>query len=459
MNSHNEAASRQTKKLTDLIAPSFYPVHQVIKRREQRHIWLAGGRGSTKSSFVAVELMLALERDPEASAVILRKVGDTLRDSVYEQIKWAIHQLNLSGRWRTKVNPLEIVNLLTGQKILFRSSNSMEDREKIKSIKVATGAIKFCWFEELHQFDGMEEIRSILQSLIRGTDESVVFYSYNPPKSSSAWVNAESHVAKPGYLVHRSTYLTVPAKWLGSTFIAEAEALKMANLSAYEHEYLGSETGTGGEVFANVTTRQITNKEIKNFEYIKRGCDFGFANDPAAYGTMHYDRKHKKLYVFHEVYGLGITNDRLAEHIKKENKDNEAVTCDSAEPKSLAELRRFGVKVIGARKGKDSVRYGVRFLQSLNEIIIDNVRCPNTAREFTTYELERDSHGNFKDGYPDKDNHSIDMVRYAMNKECLAYRDNAKDKKADTKKKSNLQADLVAMGASGSDDMSAYTRW
>jgi phage terminase large subunit len=144
---------------------------------------------------------------------------------------------------------------------------------------------------------------------------------------------------------------------------------------------------------------------------------------------MHYDRKYKRLYIFHEYYGVGISNRILAQHILSENRNNEPVYADSAEPKSINEIRQYGVRISPVKKGPDSVEFGIKFLQDLEEIIIDDVRCPNTAREFLTYELEKDVNGNFKAGFPDKNNHSIDMVRYALNFECTQFRDKQKNKK------------------------------
>ena len=98
--------------------------------------------------------------------------------------------------------------------------------------------------------------------------------------------------------------------------------------------------------------------------------------------------------------------------VKKEA-GNSWITCDSAEPKSIAEVSGYGLRVKGARKGPDSVEYGIKWLQDLEAIIIDPDRCPETAREFGSYELDRDKDGNFKAGFPDHDNHHIDAVRYA----------------------------------------------
>ncbi len=213
-------------------------------------------------------------------------------------------------------------------------------------------------------------------------------------------------------LVHHSTYLTVPPQWLGEQFLVEAEHLKEVKPEAYRHEYLGEVTGTGGEVFANVTLRAITDEEISRFDKLRRGIDWGYAADPFAYNVCHYDKTRRRLYIFREIHKVKLSNRAAADLIKPEA-GGARITCDSAEPKSIDEVKGYGLRVVGAKKGPDSVEYGVKWLQDLEEIIIDPARCPETAREFSGYELERDREGNFKAGYPDKDNHHIDAVRYA----------------------------------------------
>lgn len=398
-------------KLSELISPSFYEMHKDIKNNRYTHYWLKGGRGSTKSSFVSIEIILGIMKDPNANAVVLRKVKETIKDSVFEQLIWAIEKLKVSEYWDIKHNPMELIYIPTGQKILFRGADKPR---KIKSIKVSRGYVKFMWYEEVDEFNGIEEIRIINQSLMRGGKEFVVFYTYNPPNRNNAWVNEEILIERHDRKVHHSTYLTVPKEWLGEQFFIEAEHLKKVNERAYRHEYLGEVTGIGGEVFTNVTIRKITDDEISRFDRIKRGIDFGYAVDPFAYVVMHYDKTRRRLYIFYEIYKVGLSNRKAAELIKKENTNNGLIVADSAEPKSIAELKEYGLRVKGAKKGPDSVDYGIKFLQDLEEIVIDSKRCPNAAREFLNYELEKDKDGNFKAGFPDKNNHTIDAVRYAL---------------------------------------------
>lgn len=445
-------------RLSSCIAPSFHEVHRDIKRGGHTHYWLGGGRGSTKSSFVAIEIVLGMMKDPEANCVALRKVKDTLKDSVYEQFQWAIDTaLGVSQFWHTSVSPLSLTYTPTGQKIIFRGADKPK---KIKSIKFHRGYCKFLWYEEVDEFTGVEEIRMINQSLMRGGPKFTVFYSYNPPKSANNWVNTEVKLTRPDRLTHHSTYLTVPREWLGEQFIIEAEHLKLTKPTSYEHEYLGSVTGTGGEVFDNVQIRKISDEEIEDFYNIRRGLDFGYAIDPLSYNVMHYDRKHKRLYIFHELYKVGMSNRAAYEHIQQENKNNEQIIADSAEPKSIHELRQYGLRMRAVKKGPDSIEYGIKFLQDLEAIIIDDQRCPETAREFLTYELEKDANGNFKAGYPDKNNHSIDAARYALNDEAMQFKERKKtESDPDNPTPQEKHQKAVKAMTGGRPNTAAYTRW
>ena len=249
---------------------------------------------------------------------------------------------------------------------------------------------------------------------MRGGSEFVVFYSYNPPKSQRNWVNKHIlEIDKHSY-THHSCYLDVPPEWLGTQFIAEAESLKERNIDAYNHEYLGEVTGTGGEIFANVDIVRLSDEHVDTFDQIREGIDFGYAADPFVYVQCHYDTKRKTLYIFDEIYKVGMSNQSAAERIKTKKNTQNQIIADSAEPKSIAEMKRYGLRITGAKKGPDSVNYGIKFLQSLDKIIIDNIRCPKTAEEFLNYELEPDGNDGFKDEYPDKNNHTIDAVRYAL---------------------------------------------
>ena len=418
-------------KLTELIAPSFYKVHHDIKQDKHTHYWFKGGRGSTKSSFIGTEIPLNMMKDAEkgiySNAVIFRRVKEVLRSSVFEQILWSIEKLGVTSKWKISYSPLKLTYIPTGQEILFRGA---DNPKKVKSIKVSKGYIKYIWFEEVDEFENYDKIRNINQSLMRGGPKFFVFYSFNPPESQRNWANMEVLDERTDKYVHHSDYRSVPKDWLGEQFIIEAEHLKKVNITKYEHDYLGAVTGTGGEVFLNVKIRKITDEEIDNFDRIKRGLDWGYAQDPFAYIVMHYDKTRKRLYIFKEIYQTRLSNSKAAEKIKQLDPNSKTIIADSAEPKSIKDLKDLGLKVRGAKKGPDSVDYGIKFLsEEIEEIIIDSDRCPNAAREFLGYETEKDKDGNFKGEYPDKNNHTIDAARYAMEDEIRQNR--IKSKKLD----------------------------
>lgn len=399
-------------KLSGLVAPSFYDLHWDITEHRHTHYKLSGGRGSTKSSFVSLEIILGMMQDPQANAIAMRKVGRFLDESVFQQLIWAINVLGVADKWKIRYSPLGLIYMPFGNKIIFRGA---DDPQKIKSVKLASGYFKYIWFEERAEFNGDEEERSILQSLMRGGTDYFVFYSWNPPKSLNSWVNQDVLQNRDDTVTHHSDYRTVPQEWLGERFLLEAESLKETKPKAYEHEYLGVATGTGGQIFDNVTVRAITEEELERFDRIYQGLDFGYGADPAAYIKMHYDRTRKRLFLFGEIYAIRLGNTKLAKIIKQFNPLNRTITADSEDPRAIAALNELGVRVVGAKKGPGSVDFGMEFLaDEVNEIIIDQARCPNAAREFTGYELERDKNGNFKGSYPDKDNHAIDAVRYGL---------------------------------------------
>lgn len=399
-------------RLSSLIAPAFYGVHHDIKQGKHTHYMLGGGRGSTKSSFASAEIIMGMMSDAKANAVVMRKIGLNLKDSVYEQLLWAMEALGVVHLWTAKLSPLELIYNPTGQKILFRGA---DNPKKIKSTKFRHGYCKYIWYEELDEFTGMEEVRTINQSLMRGGDSFCAIYTYNPPKSAQNWVNDEVLMQNNDRLVHHSTYETVPKAWLGEQFFIEAEQLKATNERAYRHEYLGEVTGTGGAVFENISLREITQKEIDAFDRIYNGVDWGYFPDPWAFNRMHYDSARRTLYIYDELTCIKMGNRQTADElIKKGITLDDRITADSAEPKSIADYKSYGLWCRGAIKGPGSVEYSMKWLQSLAAIVIDPARCPVTAREFMHYEYERDKDGAPVNGYPDKDNHHIDAVRYGM---------------------------------------------
>ena len=398
-------------RLSTILGPAYFGLARDVFQHGHTHYDLSGGRGSLKSSAVSLLVPLILITNPGTHALVLRKVGNTLRDSVFAQYIWAVGELGMASYWEAKKTPMELIYKPTGQKIMFRGA---DDPMKIKSIKVPFGYIAVTHFEEKDQFAGRGEIRTILQSTMRGGSKFWNFESYNPPISRDNWANTDSEENRSDRLCHKSTYLEAPPQWLGEQFIAEAEFLKETNEKAYQHEYLGVPVGTGSDVFENVLVHEITDEEINRFDRALRGVDWGYFPDPWAYNEVYFSKAQRTLYIFGELTANKLDNEATAAKLKERGLNREhLITADSAEPKSVADYNKYGLKCMGAVKGPGSVERSMIWLQSLNAIVIDPKRCPETKTEFIGYEYERTKDGEIMSGYPDANNHHIDAVRYA----------------------------------------------
>lgn len=423
--------------MKDCIIPMYKSVLQDILTHGHTHYTFPGGRGSTKSSFVGgIAIPLLIMSYPNIHAVCFRKVGNTVQKSIFAQIIWGIYKLGVDSLFHIpKTFSTPIVYLPTGQQIICMG---LDDPNKVKSIKIPFGYIGITWFEELDQYAGENELRKVTQSTMRGGDKFWDFRTFNPPISKNNWANEYVEdcelYREENTLVVRNTYLDVPEEWLGQQFIEEAEELKEINERAYIHEYLGIAIGTGGDVFQNVEDMDM-NKLVpktddygnvigevpmwQTFDHIYNGIDWGFARDPFRFVKMHFVPNKLDLYIFDEYTTIKTRNEvvfnTLYEELKKIRKD-ELVIADSAEEKSIADFKAYGAWIRGADKGPDSVRYGIKWLQGLRHIYIDKRRCPDTFREFVNYEYEQDRDGEFISAYPDADNHSIDAVRYGLQK-------------------------------------------
>jgi PBSX family phage terminase large subunit len=425
--------------IQDTIIPMFRDVLRDILQHKHTHYAFAGGRGSTKSSFISEVIPLILIANPSVHAVIFRKIGNTMKNSVWAQMVWGIDKMGLTPFFKIpKSIASPIVFLPTGQQILFFG---LDDPNKVKSIKLPFGYIGVTWFEELDQFSGEKEIRKVLQSTMRGGKLFWDFRSFNPPISNMNWANqyAVDALSRTNTLVTRNTYLDVPEEWLGQAFIDEALDLKETNPRAYEHEYLGIPVGTGGNVFENVEPMYMTDDFISHFDRVYSGIDWGWYPDPFAFVKCHFDMARRNLYIFAEFRVNKMSNRATFDALYRDHllyteefltqvrnydgnvrqrhflEPDEIVTADSAEPKSISDYKSYGgYGCRPAEKGPDSLNYSMKWLQSLNHIYIDPVRCPETLKEFVEYEYERDKDDEVVSGYPDANNHSIDAARYAL---------------------------------------------
>jgi len=394
-----------------VLGSEWVDVNRSIDDREYAQYDFKGGRGSLKSSFCGLKLVDLVTLNPRWCGLAIKQLKTDLRDSVYAQTVWAIDELGLTDEFKCTVSPMQITRIKTGQIIYFRGG---DEPNKIKSLKPPNDMfIGIVWIEEADQIRGSAALRSIKQSAFRGGDEGILFRSYNTPISQQHYINVEERTPNPRRKLHHSHYKNAPRRWLGEAFWDEAQALFESNERAYRHEYDGEATGTGATVFENVVSREITDAEIEQFDRHYYGIDWGYYPDPFHFSEMHFDAARRDLYIFGEKRLWKSSNQNSADQIEA-YKDCK-ITADSAEPKSIDDLRDWGFDIRAAEKGPGSVDYSMKWLQGLSEIIIDPVRCPYTLEEFLTYEHERNKDDEIISGYPDSDNHAIDSVRYGTN--------------------------------------------
>ena len=413
-----------TIKSNSIFARVYNSTFRHICTHKYERYTFTGGRASCKSSFISLVIVILIVMFPNYNALIIRKTANTLRRSVFEQIVWAINKLGLAGRFKIPKSQMAALPITYTRKdgrtqyIIFAGS---DDPEKLKSIKVAQGYFAILWVEEKTELKP-QELQNIKISALRGGDKYYIFESFNPPSATRHWCNAEARQDDPNRLVIHTTYEDIPREGLGDAILHDIEQTKKNNPKAYENIYLGIATGTGRNIFENITLREITDDEIGKFDYFYNGVDFGYYPDPFAFVAMSYNEKEARLYIFDELYLLKHGNfeayNALKKHMEAQGQDigRDRITADSAEPKSIADFRNFGADMRGAIKGRGSLEAGFKWLQSLHEIVIDPARAPHAADEFTLYEYEIDKRtGEIMTGYPQgQPDHALAAVRYAL---------------------------------------------
>ena len=408
-------------KLSQLIPPAFHPVWKAALNSDILHVVCKGGRGSGKSSDIAHIIVQLLMRYP-VNAVGIRKIDRTIELSLFEQMKWAIEEQGVTHLWQVNKSPMRLTYMPRSNYMVFRGA---QDPERIKSLKSAEYPFAIAWIEEVAEFKTEDEVTTITNSLLRGKLPDGLFYkffySYNPPKRRHNWVNKkyETSFHPKNTFVHHSTYKDNP--FIAPQFIEEAEATKERNENRYRWEYLGEAIGSGVVPFDNleIEAGSIADDMIQSFDNIRNGVDFGYATDPLAYVRWHYDKKRNGIYAVDEYYGQKISNRQFGKELHIREYSDETIFADSAEPKSIAELRTEHdiPRIKGAKKGPDSVEYGEQWLDDLDFIRIDPLRTPNIAREFENIDYQTDRDGNPKPRLEDKDNHAIDATRYAFSED------------------------------------------
>jgi phage terminase large subunit len=414
-----------TVKISNIITPHFKRFWIVSRMKEHLRYVLKGGRGSGKSFHIPLRILSDIIEYP-VSALAMRKVQNTIVKSVFQNFEAAAIFLGVRHLFKFTESRLEITYLPRGNKIYFAGA---DDPNKIKSIKDAKYPLAILWIEEMAEFKTEDEVTTIENSVLReeldgkihseavkrkrkyGFDYSF-YYSYNPPKRKQSWVNKkyESQFLDKNTFVDHSTYLDNPH--LSAKFIEEAENVKKNKPLKYDWEYLGKAIGSGVVPFANLEYREITDKEVRTFDNIVQGLDWGYGPDPYAFVRMHYDKTRRILYFIDEHYGHKISNREAAEWILKKQYHDVLTIGDSAEPKSISELKSYGIRIKGAKKGPGSVEFGEKWLDDLEAIVIDVKRTPNVAKEFEDIDYQVDADGNQKARLEDKDNHTVDATRY-----------------------------------------------
>lgn len=386
-------------KLPEITNDYFYQLYD----DESFLLLLYGGAGSGKSVFAAQKLVYRIITEGNHRFVVLRKIADTLRESVYDLIIETLDTFGLSGYYQTTVSPMKITIPCFNSEFIFKG---LDKNEKIKSINKPTGL----WLEEVTEFteNDFNQLCLRIRGQMPGIDYKQVILSFNPIYPSH-WLKKRFFDSKEdNCTVSHSTYLN--NQFLDDDDIKKIEKYKEIDDYYYQVYALGKWGILKGKIFTNYRVEDFTDIE-KTFDNLRYGLDWGFASDPLAVSKIHLDLKRRKLYFIDELYLFGHTNDKAFPLIKKMIGENR-ITADSSEPKSIQEAKNYGLNIKGAVKGPGSVEHGIKFLQSF-EIII-HPRCVNTKKEFDKYKYKQDKNGNIIPEPVDEDNHIIDESRYAL---------------------------------------------
>ena len=387
-------------------------------RFKGRYRVVKGSRASKKSKTTALWFIVNMMKYPQANTLVIRKTFRTLKDSCFTELKWAVHRLKVDAWWEFKESPLEATYKPTGQKIYFRG---LDDPLKVTSITVDVGVLCWAWLEEAYEVMKEDDF-NILDESIRGEVPEGLFkqwtITFNP------W--NEHHFLKkrffdcepdPDILAITTNYMC--NEWLDAADIKVFEDMKKRNPRRYAVAGLGGWGIVDGLVYENWKEQAFdhTSDEFKKEHPNLVSCfglDFGYTNDPSTLFCGLLDLKEKRLFVFDEMYEKGLSNKRIADTVQGMGYGKERITADSAEPKSIDELKSLGLRVKAATKGKDSIKNGIQWIQDL-EIII-HPRCVNFITEISNYTWDQDKFGTKLNVPIDDFNHLMDAMRYALEK-------------------------------------------
>ncbi|MFX3631864.1 MAG: PBSX family phage terminase large subunit [Candidatus Pristimantibacillus sp.] len=379
-----------------------------------RYKVVKGGRGSKKSVTAAIWHIHHMMKYPLANTLVIRKTFNTHKDSTWAQLKWATNRLGVSHLWQFKKSPLEAIYKPTGQKILFRG---LDDPMSITSITVDVGYLCWAWFEEVYQVLNEDDFDKVDMS-IRGELPEGYFkqltLTFNPWNEKHWLKKRFFDVSNPNTLALTTTYLC--NEFLGDDDRALFEWMRENKPKRHRVEGKGEWGIAEGVIFDNWREEEFDWLKIAKQPGYRSafGQDFGYTNDPSAFIAALINKEEKKLYLFDEHYERAMKNNDIAEMLKRKGHAKERIVADSAEPKSIDEIRGLGItRMRPAEKGPDSVLTGIQFLQQF-EIIVHKYRCPNASLELSSYVWDQDKSGRFLNKPIDDFNHLIDALRYAV---------------------------------------------
>jgi phage terminase large subunit len=373
-----------------------------------------GGRGSKKSVTTAINFIERIMEYPLANALIVRKVFKDHKDSTYAQLKWAINRLHVEAYWQASLSPLELRYKPTGQKIMFRG---MDKPMSVTSITVETGFLCWAWFEEAYQVEDEDAFNKVDMS-IRGNLPPGYFkqitLTFNP-WNEKHWLKRRFFDVPDSDVMAKTTDYRCN-EFLGQDDIDLFEKMKVKDPRRYKIEGLGEWGIAEGAIYDNYEEQEFDPAEVTRRLGIKSafGLDFGYTNDPTAFIAMLVDLRAETIYVFDEFYEQGMVNKDIADRIKYKGYAKEKIVADAAEPKSIEEIRRFGIhRIKEAQKGKDSILNGIQKIQGYHLIV--HPKCTNVLTELGNYVWDKDkSNGKAINKPVDEYNHLMDAMRYAM---------------------------------------------
>lgn len=380
-----------------------------------RYNVIKGSRASKKSKTTALRWIYLMMKYDKSNLLVIRKTYRTLKDSCWTDLKWATRRLEVENLWSFKESPLEATYLPTGQKILFRG---LDDPLKVTSITVDYGYLCWAWLEEAFEVNSEADFDTLDES-IRGELPPNLWkqwvISFNP-WNERHWLKKKFFdVSNPDILAQTTNYTC--NEWLDEADKRLFENMKINNPRRYNVAGLGNWGITEGLVYDNVhIDYRFELADIANYKTVC-GMDFGYTNDPTAFFIGFLDEKNKALYIWDELYEKGLTNRMIYDRLVSMGYGKESIVCDSAEPKSIAELRGYGLRAKAAVKGKDSISHGIQYIQGLTIYI--HPRCVNFVTEIQNYTFDKDKFGNAINQPIDDFNHLMDAMRYALEKYAM----------------------------------------